>query len=139
MGSKSQEGFQIDKCDNRPTERASRNKTGAETEARVEGDVSTEERRDHTHNDTAGLLERGEARLGQRKELSRRETQNTRQAKTQDKRLLGRSTARLGQRKELSRRETQNTRQAKTKDKRLLGRSTARLDQRKTFCGEAKC
>ena len=136
MGSKSQEGFQID---NRPTERTSRNKTEAETEARVEGDISTEERRDHTHNDTAGLLERGEARLGQGKEPSQRETQNTRQAKTKDKRLLGRSTARLGQRKEFSRREAQNTRQAKIKDKRLLGRSTARLGQRKTFCGEAKC
>ena len=99
MGSKSQEGFQIDKCDNRPTEKTFWNKTEAETEARVEDDVPTEERRDHTHNDTVGLLERGKARLGQGKEPSRRETQNTRQAKTKDKRLLGRSTARLDQRK----------------------------------------
>ena len=103
MGSTSQEGFQIDKRDNRSTERASRNKTEAATEARVEDDVPTEKRRDHIHNDAAGLLERGEARLGQGKEPSRRETQNTRQAKTKDKRLLGGSTARLDQRKEPSR------------------------------------
>ena len=111
MGSKIQEGIKIGKCDNWQTERALRNKTEVKTETRVEDDVPTEERPDHTHNDPAGLLERGEARLGQRKEPS----------------------------EESSRRETQNTRQAKTKDKRLLGRSAARLDQRKTFYGEAKC
>lgn len=109
MDSKSQEGIKIDKFDNRQTERAFRNKTEVKTEARVEDDFSTEETRDLTHNDAVGLLERGEARLGQ------------------------------GKAKESSRRETQITRQAKAEDKRLLGRSAARLVQRKTFCGEAKC
>lgn len=97
MGSHCQ-GAQTNKFDHRQTENTFRIKTEDKTEARVEVDFSTKERRAQARNNTIGLLERSETGLGQGKE-SYRKTQITRQAKRKSKGLLGRSAARMEQRK----------------------------------------